>query len=112
MGLFWDLHADSRIAKAEKKASETRLELEQVSYRANKALLLCEVLWTIVRDKLDLTDQELLERVRAVDLTDGQLDGKVRRAPLYCQRCERETTQRFDRCMYCGEPLPSSPFAG
>lgn len=118
MELFWELHQQDLIARAggdaataRSKANEAVIRLGQVERRADKALLLCEALWTLLREQLNLTDEQLVERIRKLDMTDGKLDGKVRREPRQCPACGRVTPQRMRACLYCGEAAPETPFA-
>jgi len=79
--------------------------------RLDRALLACEAMWTLLRDKLGVTDQELIERINDIDLSDGKLDGKVRKTPVACPKCRRTIAPRFNQCMYCGQPIMQDPFA-
>ena len=89
-------------------SSVGRKELEA---RLDRALLACEALWTLVRDKLGVTDVELVERMNDIDLSDGKLDGKVRRTGVSCPKCGRTIARRFPKCVYCGQPVVHDPFA-
>lgn len=119
MDFFWELRQAPGIAQAQRdadragdRATEAGLRLREVELRANKALLACEAIWTLLRDKVGLSESELLDRIRELDLTDGKLDGRARRTLTTCPQCNRDTTQRFSRCVYCGADVPASPFAG
>ena len=118
MELFWELRqlspdasAEADASAARRRVSEAEMRLYAIERRADKALLLCETLWTLLREKLSLSDEELLERVKNVDMTDGRLDGRVRRPPVDCPNCRRANAARLARCAYCGNPLGTSPFA-
>ena len=76
----------------------------------DRLALVTEALWTLLRERAGLTDQQLVERIQEVDLSDGQLDGKVRRPPVDCPACSRKVSRRNRRCLYCGAELPSLPF--
>ena len=75
-----------------------------------KTMLIVEAMWTLMSEKLGLTDEDLYKRCLELDLQDGKLDGQARRPLLTCASCARETPQRFARCMYCNAALPASPF--
>ena len=49
-----------------------------------------------------LSEEVLLERIRQIDLMDGQLDGKVSTKVKRCTRCNRVMSRRHGRCLYCG----------
>ena len=61
--------------------------------------------------KFGVTDIELVERINDIDLSDGRLDGKVRKTTVACPKCNRTISQRFPQCMYCGQPIVHDPFA-
>jgi hypothetical protein len=102
------LDASSQQAEGVARRAETTAELEA---RLDRTALACEAMWTILRDKLGLTDEQLIERINDVDLSDGQLDGKVRKSPVSCPRCGRTMSRKFPKCMYCGQPVVHDPFA-
>ena len=87
MSSFWGSHRTASTADlaaldaqdARRTAQEAQSRAMQLEARCDRALLVCEALWTILRDKLGVTEEELVDRVNQVDLSDGKLDGKVRR---------------------------------
>jgi hypothetical protein len=95
-------------AGAADRAKETA---NQVDARVDRALLTMEAMWTLLRDKLGLTDDQLADKVVELDLQDGQIDGKVRRPPLQCPTCHRTTIRRLASCIYCGTDIMPDPFA-
>lgn len=119
MSLFWGVHHGFAVREAAHDASSARsaarkaqtktLELEA---RCDKALLVCEALWTILRDKLGVSEEELVNRVNEIDLSDGKLDGKVRKPAVKCGKCGRNVAQRFAKCIYCGRAMEKDVFAG
>ena len=86
------------------------MKVVELESRCDKALLVCEALWTIMRDKMGVSEQELVDRVNEIDLSDGQLDGKVRRVSGLCPNCNRTVSSRFSKCMYCGQPIARDTF--
>lgn len=98
-------------ARAGAAASRARHKAESVEARLDRALLACEAMWTILRDKLNVTDLELVQRMNDLDLSDGRLDGKVRKTPVACPKCGKAIARRFPKCMYCGQPVVHDPFA-
>ncbi len=118
MSLFWDLRQDARIsevgntaARAQSRATEAKSRVEAAERRAEKALLVCEALWCMVRSRLKLTDNDLMEMVRLIDESDGKLDGKVRRPAKTCPECGRNSPDRLAECLYCGAAMPTTPFS-
>ena len=79
--------------------------------RLNRLTLICMALWDLIREQTELTEEDLLERVRKIDLMDGREDGKAKRQIAKCPQCARTMSPRHKRCMYCGaEGLELSAF--
>ena len=100
---------DAAQAKGEARRASTRAE--DVERQLDRTLLACEAMWSLLRDKLGVTDEMLMERITEIDLSDGKLDGKVARPVAPCPNCKRPNSSRFTRCVYCGKDLPSAPFS-
>lgn len=100
-----EVNAAAREARTAKDDSRTlRIQLE-------RTVLACEAMWSILKEKLAVTDVELAQRVNEIDLSDGHLDGKLRRTPMSCPSCNRTISPRFPKCMYCGQDVVHKPFA-
>jgi len=100
----------AEAARATGDARRARTEVQELEARLDKALLASEAMWTIMRDKLGLDDVQLVERINDIDLSDGKLDGKVRKPVVTCPKCRRKISLRFPQCMYCGQPIVHDPF--
>lgn len=92
-------------------AERAKAKAESVEQRLERALLTMEAMWTLLRDRLHATDDDLARRILELDESDGILDGKVRRPPKACPHCARTIPTRFPRCLYCGEVVATDPFA-
>ncbi len=97
-------------ARASGDARRSRTDFQEMEARLDKAMLACEAMWTIMRDKFGLDDAQLGERINDIDLSDGKLDGKVRKPVVACPKCGRKIAKRFPNCMYCGQPILHDPF--
>lgn len=73
----------------------------------DRITLLNMALWSILKEKLGVSDDELLKRVEEIDLSDGKLDGKVRVQVTVCPHCNRQMSCKFLRCLYCGYTIPN-----
>ena len=83
---------------------------EQLERRLEKLSLVCQALWTLVRDKTGVNDDDLARRIQELDLRDGRLDGKAAQA-VVCGACGRHYSKRRTRCLYCEAPRKEmSPF--
>ena len=87
-------------------------EIAELQMKVERLLMVTEALWTILKEKHGLEDQDLLRQIVQIDLRDGRMDGKVASTPPKpCPKCERMVAKHSVRCMYCGEPLLVDPFA-
>jgi hypothetical protein len=93
------------------KADRARAKADGLEMRLERMLLTMEAMWTLLRDRFGVTDEELAARIVALDESDGMLDGKVRREPVACPSCSRTVPSRFPRCLYCGAHIALNPFA-
>ncbi len=102
-----DVIAEAYVAGV-KKYSKWPASLEE---KVDKLALICRAAWEIVRDHYGLSDEDLLNKVKEIDLLDGVLDGKVAPAPKACPKCGRAVSRRHMRCIYCGaEAFTDTPF--
>lgn len=117
MSIFWGIyhgagmravHSDAQAAR--RSASDVRSKAAELEAQCDRALLVCEALWTIMRDKLGVPEEELVSRVNEIDLSDGKLDGKVRRSAVQCKKCGKNVARRFQKCIYCGTPIDQDLF--
>jgi hypothetical protein len=100
-GAVADGRSQATPSGARGEATESRVrDLER---RLEKLALVCQALWSLVRDRQGVTDDDLARRVRELDLTDGRLDGRLAPA-ITCGTCGRVTARRREKCLYCGAP--------
>ncbi|RYG66729.1 hypothetical protein EON80_14885 [bacterium] len=117
LNILYGLQQNQKISSAEGKASAGLRQAERagervadLEERVDKMALLNLALWSLLEEKLGLTEAELAQRVQEIDLLDGQLDGKVQGKPLDCNDCGRTLHQKHRRCLYCGFELKTSGF--
>ena len=102
MSFFWGIQAGRSAAQAATSASRAQGEarkaktsVDDLQSQLDRALMACEAMWTILRDKLNVTDLDLLNRINEIDLSDGKLDGKVNKSAVACPKCGRTMARRF-----------------
>jgi len=98
--------ADAAIsaARSASRAEAAEREVEQLNDRLDKLTLVCMAMWSLLREVSDLREEDLMQRVREIDLRDGVPDGKVTRRIARCPRCNRVMSPRHKKCLYCGSP--------
>src|SRR4051812_21493942 len=108
--ILWEMHQNSRImsaglaaGSAKDAASDARSMANHLQRQVDSLLLVNMAMWSILEERLAVTEDQLSERVREIDLRDGKLDGRLVREGVECPRCKRVMSARHQRCMYCGE---------
>ena len=120
MAFLWDMAQDRRIGEVSAKASGARTQAltaqeqaEQLEGRLEALQLATAAMWALLRDRLGVTESELIEKMRQIDLLDGKAAGKMSARVLECPACKRTMSTRFRRCVYCGTPIAGgTPFPG
>ena len=112
-GMAYNLMSDtSSTGSADRAGRRAQNKASELEARCDRLALLCEAMWTLLRDNLKLTDEQLIDRINQIDLTDGKLDGKASKdGVLKCHQCHRAVSKKFSKCMYCGALLARDPFS-
>lgn len=119
---LWDVFQHRQIQKADEKADVARLDAKQtkdrlhfetqrIEAKIDGLALICEALWETLRENTNLTDLDIQRKIEEIDLRDGRRDGRISGSPTVCKGCNRPAHTRQVTCMYCGEPLTTSPSA-
>ncbi len=91
--------------------SANRTAIEEISDRLDKLSLVCLSMWSLLLEHTDLREEDLMRRVREIDLQDGVADGKVTKQIQKCGKCGRTMSPKHNKCLYCGaEDLKLSAF--
>ena len=112
--LLWDLHQqrrineiDGRAGEASRKATDFQERFRELEDRVDRLTLINHAMWSLLSQATRLTEQQLMDRVREIDLRDGVEDGKMTRSVTHCEKCARPLHARHRRCLYCGHPVRS-----
>ena len=54
-------------------------DLRYLEDRVDRLSLICMAMWSLMQDKTNLSEQDLMDRVKMIDLMDGKEDGKATR---------------------------------
>ena len=101
----------SEGARAAAAAGNAQRDVAHLEDRIERLSLVCMAMWSLIQDKTRLSESDLLERVKMIDLMDGVEDGKATRGVQKCHACQRVMSPRHRRCLYCGaEKLAQSAF--
>jgi len=98
---------------ASRTAAEIRSQNESIQFDIEKLFMITEALWGILKHHHGYADEELAQMIQDIDLRDGRLDGKVARSSERptCTQCGRTIIKRQAKCLYCGVPTATQPFA-
>ena len=113
-----DLHQSLRlneqrkdITHAAREAREAGREIDLLTEHVERLRLGAAALWELLRDHTQLGDEDLLAKIREIDLRDGIEDGRIREPPRGCPSCGRTNGARHRACIYCAQELaPRSTF--
>lgn len=107
-----DLRGSSSVSsvRAQNKVRSDENKVKHLEATVAKVLMINEALWEIIRDKFDMTDEDLHDKIHEVDMRDGQADGKNQRKASKCPECDHMVSSRHPACLYCGHVMDSSIF--
>jgi len=111
-GYRTDPLAGAMAAEARTQASSAASKVAALEEDVNHLLMIVESLWDILKKQHSFDDSELLNRVAEIDMRDGKLDGKTKKAAVPdCRHCGRKMMGRKPICIYCGKPTLRDIFA-
>ena len=92
--------------------AEPHGRLDRQEDQLRQLLLVTEAMWSLVSERFDISEADLVARMAEIDAEDGQVDGKRGpHPPETCGTCHAAIDHTRTTCAYCGAPAsPSSPF--
>ena len=113
MSFIIDAYQQGQIAEAKTDAIQAKVEAAQYSDRVreleitvNHMALACQAMWELLRVRVGITEEQLLAKIREVDLRDGTLDGRMTPVIVNCPKCGKPSNTKHSQCMYCGAAIP------
>lgn len=110
MNLVWMSQSRDQPIPSRGGSAGDASNIRHLQQQIDRLEILCEAMWTLLRDKVGESDESLMAKVLEIDLSDGQADGKVARGPQQCPNCNRPNSRRHEFCIYCGQPIRKTPF--
>ncbi len=101
--LIWNLRQDERIKETSSEIILAKDAIAETEERLERLALICQAMWSLLEEKTDLTEDDLVKRVTEIDLKDGRLDGKYEKPLVKCEECGATISQRFGKCLFCGK---------
>jgi hypothetical protein len=119
LNFFWEsaqsrqlLQIGANAAEAKTQSKDAGQRIAQLESDVDRLLLVCRALWELLRERNELDDRQLIDKIRETDLRDGHLDGKLSRTAVRrCAECGQTIHRRHLQCIYCGSArLQDDPF--
>lgn len=115
LDLIWDVWQQQRIGELEQKAQASGAQVADVQERVRaveqnveRLMTTTAAMWSLVKQRTGLTDQDLIVRVRKMEGEQAEGRGQA----VKCAKCGRTVPARKMMCLYCGaERQGTSPFA-
>ena len=106
-----DAAATASAAGARRQADEAVRTIRDLQEQLDKLTLISMAMWSMLQDVGGFKEQNLMQRVRDLDLMDGDPDGKITRQISRCPKCNRVMSPKHKKCLYCGySKLKTSAF--
>lgn len=80
-----------------------QMRVRDLEHQVGRLSLMCQALWELLRERAKLSDEQLQERAKEIDLRDGVADGAISGGAVRCPSCGRVSNQKHYRCLYCGQ---------
>jgi hypothetical protein len=76
--------------------------------KVERLALVNAAMWSLLSEKLGVTTDDLIAKIREIDLADGRSDGKISSTAKNCPKCNRILNSSTGNCLYCGyTPSPT-----
>lgn len=110
--MIWEAYQQTKIAGAERtaeramsKADRYAADIANISRQVDRLSLACQAMWELLRDRSDLTEDDIEAKILEIDGRDGRVDGKIATKLTNCTACGRPTNSSRGSCVMCGAPL-------
>jgi len=122
--MFWDLFQQLQIENlsARQRLSDSRIDMHATrqGHRADsteddilRLVMITQAMFELLHERLGITQDDLLTRIREIDARDGAVDGRLTAAPRDCPACQAKVPADRDTCQFCGAAVAGrDPFAG
>lgn len=104
-GLFWNLSDGHMGSPSTSQPSGDQLRIIELENQLEVLTMKCQAMWELLKHAGQLTDDHLLHQLQELDARDGKIDGKMSAGTSQCPQCQRKTSNRRPRCLYCGAEI-------
>lgn len=85
-----------------RKVKDYGEDIRELEHQIQRLKLLNQALWELLRERAKMTDDDLVQKAEEIDLRDGVADGRMTETALKCPQCNRISSSKHWRCLYCG----------
>ena len=110
--MIWEAYQQTKISEAERtadramsKADRYAGDIADIRRQVDRLSLACQAMWELLRDRSDLTEDDIEAKILEIDGRDGRVDGRIAIKPTICPACGRPTNSTRGSCVMCGAPL-------
>jgi hypothetical protein len=96
--------------QANNRNADQSAEMRDLQDQFERTTLLNQALWELLRERVQLTDEDLLAKAQEIDMRDGVADDKMTPTAVRCPSCKRVCNSRHAKCIYCGQPFEKPVF--
>ncbi len=106
--VFWDYYIfqqlrqiNSDVYRTISRSARTGKALMVLEDRIGKLTLISLTIWSILKEKFQLSEDDLFKKIQEIDLKDGKLDGKIQSQVKQCASCKRVMSPSHQKCIWC-----------
>lgn len=103
------MSASRAEAEIEHAKRNSRADVEILNDRIDRLTLLCEAMWTVLRESGHADDARLWYAFHELDASDGAYNGKKAKRAATCAGCEAAVPVNSAICQFCGAQAPPRP---
>jgi hypothetical protein len=124
--MYWDFIQQSqinslknRVLDASLDAKKSQIDHERMAQQVralevqiDRLTLALATVTELFCERNEVTQEQLAEKIREIDLRDGKLDGKISRTEnkqvKKCSSCQGVNNELRHTCLYCDKALPQN----
>jgi hypothetical protein len=122
--MLWDIFQQVQIQNLSAQQRLTNSRVDNYALRQGRRaddaeddlmrlVLITQAMFELLGERLGITPDELLARIRDIDERDGASDGRATASPRDCPSCQAKVPVDRDTCQFCGAAAGDrDPFAG
>jgi hypothetical protein len=115
---MWDIFQEIRLndqrakqANTDSSLRRTSMDLDDLVRQVRKMALVNQALYELIKERIEISDEDLRKKIREIDLRDGTADERLDAPPLRCPKCQGTVTVGSLSCRTCGATVaPKYPY--